>query len=130
MIAVGYPTWREDICRAGKRARERKQKSKPTPNKKLVHRKPVVAKHVSVTKKAKAPPAKIYTAKLDSKKRITIRAPKYSYYSVTELDDGRIIMEPQVLVGLEDLSPETLAMIDSAMKNYKAGRVSGPIDLD
>ena len=38
----------------------------------------------------------IYDAKIDSRKRITLRNAKYGYYNVQELEDGRIIMEPRV----------------------------------
>jgi len=70
-----------------------------------------------------------YTAKLDTKKRITIRGAKYQYYAVIPQPDDTFLLKPQVLLGLEDISPDTLAMMDEAMKNFKAGRAYGPIDL-
>ena len=34
---------------------------------------------------------KVYDAKMDSKKRITLRNALYEYYHVEEFDDGRIV---------------------------------------
>ena len=70
-----------------------------------------------------------YDAKVDSKKRITLRNAKYDYYQVTEMDDGSIVLSPRVLISLSDIPEETLAMIESSMKNYKEGKVSKPIKL-
>ena len=39
-----------------------------------------------------------YDAKIDSKKRITLRSPLYEYFHVFEQEDGRIILEPRELV--------------------------------
>ena len=38
---------------------------------------------------------KSYDAKLDSKKRITLRNVYYDYYHVEEFGDGRILLEPR-----------------------------------
>lgn len=38
-----------------------------------------------------------YDAKLDSKKRLTLRNAQYEYYQVSVLPDQRIILEPRVL---------------------------------
>lgn len=71
-----------------------------------------------------------YVAKLDSKKRITVRAARSEYYAVTELASGVIVLKPQEAFSLEDLPEDVLAMIDEASANFKASRVSAPIDLD
>lgn len=71
-----------------------------------------------------------YIAKLDSKKRITVRAARSEYYAVTELAGGVIVLKPQEAFRLADLPKDVLAMIDEASANFKAGRVSAPIDLD
>jgi hypothetical protein len=71
-----------------------------------------------------------YVAKLDSKKRITVRSARAEYYAVTELAGGVIILKPQEAFRLEDLPEDVLAMIDEASANFKIGRVSAPIDLD
>ena len=36
-----------------------------------------------------------YDAKVDNKKRISIRGSKYDYYSVTEYEDGKVVLEPR-----------------------------------
>ena len=37
-----------------------------------------------------------YDAKLDSKKRLTLREARYDYYHVSVLPDQRIVLEPRV----------------------------------
>ena len=70
-----------------------------------------------------------YDAKLDSKKRITLRGKTFDYYHVAELEDGRIILEPRELAVPFDVSQKTLSMMDKAVANLKKGAVSEPIDL-
>ena len=70
-----------------------------------------------------------YDATVDMKKRITLRGSKYSHYHVEELEDGRIILEPRVLVSPFEISKNTLSMIDSSVKNLKQGRVSKPVEI-
>ena len=72
---------------------------------------------------------KEYVGHLDSKRRITIRQPEYAYYHVREFDDGHIEMYPRVLVDPDKISENALHMLDTAMDNYKKGRVSEPIDV-
>ena len=76
-----------------------------------------------------ATPDKIYDAKMDSKKRITLRNALYEYYHVEEFDDGRIVLEPRELVPPFQISENSLAMMDQAMKNLKQGEESPAIDL-
>jgi hypothetical protein len=71
-----------------------------------------------------------YDAKLDSKKRITIRGARTQYYHVTEKKDGTIELSPRELVHPDEISEKTLQMIDTAVKRYKQGDVSDPVDLD
>ena len=59
---------------------------------------------------------KTYDAKVDSKKRITLRNALYEYYHVEEFDDGRIILEPRELVPPFQVSENSLAMTDQAME--------------
>ncbi|MGE5352562.1 MAG: hypothetical protein ACM3P0_10795 [Acidobacteriota bacterium] len=73
---------------------------------------------------------KEYTAKLDSKKRVTIRGAKYDHYKVQILKNGQILLKPQVVVDLEAIPPKTLDMIEKSMKNFKKGKVYGPINTD
>ena len=70
-----------------------------------------------------------YDAKIDSKKRITLRSISYEYYHVEELADGRIVLEPRELTKPLQISANTLAMLDSSMENFNKGNVSAPLDL-
>ncbi len=72
---------------------------------------------------------KSYDAKLDSKKRITLRNVYYEYYHVEEFGDGRILLEPRELTKPFQVSANTLKMMDSSMKNFNKGLTSDPIDL-
>ena len=73
---------------------------------------------------------KEYDAHLDSKKRVTLRGASTDYYAVKVFSDGRVMMEPRVLVAPEEVSKRALKMLDKSAKNFKAGKVSDPIDLD
>lgn len=70
-----------------------------------------------------------YDAKLDAKKRITLRSVLFEYYHVSEYDDGRILLEPRELSVPFQVSANTLAMMDESIQNLKAGKVSDAIDL-
>ena len=70
-----------------------------------------------------------YDAKLDSKKRITLRNVYYEYYHVEEYGDGRILLEPRELTKPFQVSANTLKMMDSSMENFNKGLTSDPIDL-
>lgn len=72
---------------------------------------------------------KSYDAKIDSKKRITLRNTAYEYFHVQEYEDGRIVLEPRELVKPFQISVNTLSMTDSSIANFKKGRVSKPLDL-
>ena len=71
-----------------------------------------------------------YDAKVDNKKRISIRGSKYDYYSVTEYKDGKVVLEPRVLVAPFEVSNNTLSMMDKSVENIDKGTVSEPIDLN
>ena len=73
---------------------------------------------------------KNYDAKLDSKKRITIRNPKYDYYHVTEQENGVVILEPRELVDPLTISKKTLEDMDKSIENLKKGKIEGPIKID
>ncbi|MDE0837658.1 MAG: hypothetical protein OSB41_01260 [Kiritimatiellae bacterium] len=73
---------------------------------------------------------KEYDAHLDMKKRVTLRGAEAEYYAVRMFDDGRIVLEPRVLVPPDMVSKRTLKVLDKAAKNFKKGNVSEPIDLD
>ena len=70
-----------------------------------------------------------YDAKLDSKKRLTLREAGYEYYHVSVLPDQRIVSEPRVLTTAFEVSANTLKMMDSSVDNMKKGKVSPAIDL-
>ncbi len=72
---------------------------------------------------------KEYDAKIDVKKRVTIRGAHFDHYHVIEYPDGKIVLEPRELVTPFELSKKTLAMMDSSVAKYKVGAVSTPIDL-
>lgn len=74
-------------------------------------------------------PVRSYDSKLDSKRRITLRASRYEYYHVEEFPDGRILLEPRELTKPFELSQNTLAMMDESMENFKSGKVGDVIDL-
>ena len=74
-------------------------------------------------------PAPAYRAKVDSKRRIVLRAAKYEYYTVYERTDGSVLVIPQIMKDVP-LSESTLEMIDSAVKNMKRNKVSKRIELD
>jgi hypothetical protein len=71
----------------------------------------------------------VYDAKMDSKKRVTLRGAKYEYYNVQEMDDGSVILSPRVLVPPFEVSENALRSMDQSMENFKAGKVSKPIKL-
>jgi hypothetical protein len=74
-------------------------------------------------------PVKEYDAKIDIKRRLTLRGARYDHYHVKEYDDGRIELEPRELTDPLEISRRTLAMMDASMENLKKGVVSEPIDL-
>jgi hypothetical protein len=72
---------------------------------------------------------KEYDARLDSKKRITLRGAQTMYYRVREKKDGTIELSPRVLVHPDDISKKTLSMVDSSVEQLKKGNASKPVDL-
>lgn len=70
-----------------------------------------------------------YDARLDSKRRITLRSAGFEYYHVREMDNGTIVLEPRELTVPFQISANTLAMMDASVRNTKAGKGSAPIDL-
>lgn len=72
---------------------------------------------------------KDYVARLDNKKRITLRGATYQYYNVKEYGNGCIILEPRELSVPKSISSRTLADMDRVVSNFKRGDVSSAIDL-
>jgi hypothetical protein len=74
---------------------------------------------------------KEYNIELDKKKRITIRGNTgFKNYHVCIFNDGKVVMEPRVLVKPFEISEATLRMMDSAMENFAKGIVSEPVDVN
>ena len=86
---------------------------------------PIMGKGVQMP----AVPYQSYDAKIDSRKRITLRNARYDYYNIKEFDDGRIVLEPRILTSPFDISANTLSMMDTSVSNLKKGKVSDPVDL-
>lgn len=72
---------------------------------------------------------KEYDAKVDSKKRLTLRESRYEYYHVQHYSDGSIMLQPRVLVEPLYVSENTLDMMDSSMDNLKKGKAGKAVDL-
>lgn len=70
-----------------------------------------------------------YDAKVDAKRRITLRNARFEYYNVKEYQDGSILLEPREYAAPFSVSANTLAMMDSAIKGLKQGEASDPVDL-
>ena len=71
--------------------------------------------------------AKTYDAKIDSKKRITIRNPKYEYYHVIEQENGVVILQPRKLVDPLTISKNTLEDMDKSVENLNKDIFYGPV---
>jgi hypothetical protein len=72
---------------------------------------------------------KEYESKLDNKKRLTIRGSKYRYYKIKEFEDGHLELEPRVLVSPDEISENTLKMMDQSVENIKKGKTSEKIKV-
>ena len=70
-----------------------------------------------------------FDAKVDSKKRITLRDSVFEYFHIKQYKDGTMVLEPRVLVEPNALSKKTLKMMDKSIDNFKKSKVSKAIDL-
>jgi hypothetical protein len=70
-------------------------------------------------------PVNEYVAKIDTKKRVTLRGAMFTHYQVKEFRDGRITLEPRVIVTPFEVSRRTLKMMDLSMASFRNG-VAGP----
>lgn len=73
---------------------------------------------------------KTYNAKVDSKKRVTLRGTVFQFYQVSELANGSILLEPRELAIPFEISQNSLEMMDESVENMKKGIVSEPVDFD
>lgn len=55
---------------------------------------------------------KDYIAHLDSKKRITLRGARYSYYNVREYENGCILLVPREMTVPDSVSADDLREMD------------------
>lgn len=62
-----------------------------------------------------------YDAKMDSRRRVTLRNGKYPFFHVLEYADGRVILEPRELVEPFRISPEALQMMDESIQEIQNG---------
>ena len=72
---------------------------------------------------------KEYDAKVDSKKRLTLRESPFEYYHVEHYTDGRIVLQPRQLVEPTCVSENSLNMMDKSMENVKKGNAGKAADL-
>jgi hypothetical protein len=70
-----------------------------------------------------------YDLKTDSKRRVTLRSSKYTYYHAREFEDGRILLEPRELRPPATLSRMNLDHMDEAIRRMDAGDVGDEFDL-
>lgn len=71
-----------------------------------------------------------YNAAIDSKKRLTLRGAKYSFYAVKEYSTGKIVLNPRILVDPNEIPKSTLKVIENSIKNFNKGKVSKPLNLN
>lgn len=67
-----------------------------------------------------------YDARVDMKRRVTLRGAQYRNYHVREYADGRIEMLPQELV---EVSSRTVEMMDRSIDNLNEGVAGEPLDV-
>ena len=72
---------------------------------------------------------KDYDVHIDTKKRVTLRGARYQYYNVKEYENGCIVLEPRELTTPEGISARTLREMDQAVRNFRSGKASAPVDL-
>ena len=75
-----------------------------------------------------APALKEDDARVDSKKRVTIRGAGSEFFRVVHRPDGTILLKPRVLQDAP-ISAATLRCIAKSIASLKAGKRSKPEDL-
>ena len=71
----------------------------------------------------------IYEVKLDEKMRMTVRGTKYRHFIVKAYNNGKYLLEPQILVPPDLLSKKTLKTMDNSIENFKKGKVSKKVNF-
>lgn len=64
-----------------------------------------------------------WSVKLDMKHRATFRKPMFRNYSATQYEDGTIVFSPRISIDPNDISEDTLRVIQQGMENLKQGTV-------
>lgn len=72
---------------------------------------------------------KEYRARVDSKKRVTLRGAESRDFRVVHRKDGSILLKPLGAEISEPVSGRTLRGMDKAVRNFRAGKTSKPVDL-
>ena len=70
-----------------------------------------------------------YDAKIDNKKRLTIRLSLFDHYHIKEYDNGCILLEPRELVEPFCISDNTLHIFDSSVSNLKKEEFLNPMNI-
>jgi hypothetical protein len=73
---------------------------------------------------------KEYRARIDSKKRLTLRGAENRDFRVLHRKDGSILLKPLVADAPEPVSASALRAMDKAVRNLRAGKRSKPANLD
>jgi hypothetical protein len=60
---------------------------------------------------------KSYNARIDSKKRITLRGARTEYYHVSEREDGTIVLSPRTLVHPDQIAEKAYEVISNRHRN-------------
>lgn len=69
-----------------------------------------------------------YDARVDAKRRVTIRGASHEYFRIVHRKDGTILLKPRVMQDAP-VSERTLRGMDAAMANLRAGKRGLPADL-
>jgi len=72
---------------------------------------------------------KEYRAHVDSKKRIVLRGAESRDFRVVHRKDGSILLKPLIVEISEPVSTRALRGMDKAVRNFRAGKTSKPVDL-
>jgi hypothetical protein len=72
---------------------------------------------------------KEYRARVDSKKRVTLRGAESRDFRVVHRKDGSILLKPLIVEISEPVSARALRAMDKAVRNLRAGKRSKPVDL-
>lgn len=78
---------------------------------------------------AETPIAFEYNVHLDDKNRFALRGTRARYFSVRVFKDNHVLLSPQKLVAEQPISPATLRQIARSIRNLKAGKTAGAVDV-